>query len=89
LTVAHQTPLSIGFFRQEYWSVLPFPPPGGLSHPGIKLACPALQADSLLLSHWGSPGESREFYSYDKGLVFIIEGRYFLVLKVPKGHFMI
>ena len=26
-TVAHQTPLSMGFSRQEYWSGLPFPPP--------------------------------------------------------------
>ena len=26
-TVAHQAPLSMGFFRQEYWSGLPFPPP--------------------------------------------------------------
>ena len=29
-TVAHQTPLSVGFFRQEYWSGLPLPPPGGI-----------------------------------------------------------
>ena len=28
-TVAHQTPLSTEFSRQEYWSRLPFPPPGG------------------------------------------------------------
>ena len=26
--VAHQAPLSMGFPRQEYWSGLPFPPPG-------------------------------------------------------------
>ena len=36
--VAHQTPLSIGFSRQEYWSRLPCPPPGDLSDLGIKLA---------------------------------------------------
>ena len=29
-TVAHQAPLSVGFSRQEYWSGLPFPPPGDL-----------------------------------------------------------
>ena len=29
-TVAHQAPLSMGFFRQEYWSGLPCPPPGDL-----------------------------------------------------------
>ena len=31
-----------GFPRQEYWSGLPFPPPGDLSNPGIKLAVPTL-----------------------------------------------
>ena len=30
---------------QEYWSGLPFPPPGDLPNPGIELASPALQAD--------------------------------------------
>ena len=35
-TEAHQVPLSMGFFRQEYWSVLPCPPPEGLLDPGIK-----------------------------------------------------
>ena len=44
-TIACQTPLSMGFSRQEYWSGLPCPPPGDLPHPGIKpasLASPAL-----------------------------------------------
>ena len=36
-TVARQAPLSMGFSWQEYWSGLPFPPPGDLPHPGIKL----------------------------------------------------
>ena len=35
-TVAYQVPLSMGFSRQEYWSGLPYPPPGGLPDPGIK-----------------------------------------------------
>ena len=35
-TVAYQAPLSMGLFRQEYWSGLPFPPPGGLPDLGIK-----------------------------------------------------
>ena len=35
-TVAHQAPLSMGLFRQEYWSGSPFPPPGDLSNLGIK-----------------------------------------------------
>ena len=42
------------FFRQEYWSGLPSPPPGDLPDPRIKLVSPVLQADSLLLSHQGS-----------------------------------
>ena len=50
-----QVPLSMGFPRQEYWSVLPFPSPGDLPDPGIKPTSSALQADSLLLSHQGSP----------------------------------
>ena len=32
-TVASQASLSVGFFRQEYWSGLPFPPPGESSRP--------------------------------------------------------
>ena len=40
-----------GFFRQEYWNGLPFPSPGGLTDPGIEPGSPALQADSLPLSH--------------------------------------
>ena len=54
-TVDGQTTLSVGLPKQEYWSRLPFPLSGDLSNPGIKLASPALQADSLLLSHQGSP----------------------------------
>ena len=29
MTVAHHSPLSMGFPRQEYWSGLPFPSPEG------------------------------------------------------------
>ena len=50
-TLARQAPLSMGFSRQEYWSGLPCPPPGDLPDPGIKLESPALQADSLPMSH--------------------------------------
>ena len=54
-TVAHQAPLSIVFPRQEYWSGLPFPSSGDLPDPRIKLASPALQADSLQTELRGSP----------------------------------
>ena len=53
LTVALQGPLSMGFLRQEYWSGLPFPSPGDFPDLGIEPGSPALQADSLPLSHWG------------------------------------
>ena len=32
-----QAPLSMGSSRQEYWSGLPFPPPGDLPDTGVKL----------------------------------------------------
>ena len=51
--VACQAPLSMGFPRQEYWSGLPFPPPGIFwsqrSNPCLLLG------RSLLMSHLGSP----------------------------------
>ena len=46
-TVAHQSPPSMEFSRQEYWSGLPFPSPGDLPDPGIEHRSPALQADAL------------------------------------------
>ena len=35
-TVAHQAPLNMGFSRQEYWSELPYPPPGSIPNPGME-----------------------------------------------------
>ena len=55
-TVAHHTPLSMGFSRQEDWSGLPCPPPGDLLDPVIKLAFLLFlrwQAGSLLLTSLG------------------------------------
>ena len=52
-TVAHQAPLSVGFSRQEYWSGLPFPPPGDLLNPGIEpmsLMSPAVAGGFLITS---------------------------------------
>ena len=53
-TVAHQTPLSMEFSMQEYWSGLTFHPPRDLPDPGIKPRSLALQADSL-------PSESQDY----------------------------
>ena len=61
-TVTRQASLSMGFSRQEYWSGLPFSPPQDLPYPGIEPASPvfsALQANSSLLNHQGSPGGGR------------------------------
>ena len=57
-TVAHQVPLPMEFPRQEYWSGLPYPSPGGLPNPGIKPMSPLspeLLADSLLAEPLGKP----------------------------------
>ena len=57
-TVARQAPLSMGFSRQEYWSGLPFPPPGGLPSPGIEPTspvAPALQLEFLPAEPLGKP----------------------------------
>ena len=54
-TIAHQTRLSVGFSRQEYYSGLTFPSPGDLPNPGIKPGSPALQADDLPTELSGRP----------------------------------
>ena len=51
--VALQSPLSMEFSRQEYWSRLPCPPPGNLPYPGIEpasLMFPALPGGFLPLA---------------------------------------
>ena len=50
-----QAPLSMEFFRQEYWSGFPFPSPGDLPDPGIEPRSPALQADVLPSEPPGKP----------------------------------
>ena len=58
------------FFRQEYWSGLPFPFPRDLPDPGIKPGSPALQTDSLAgLSPLVLPGKAslskvNNYFSY-------------------------
>ena len=61
-TVACQAPLSMGFSRREYWSGLPYLPPGDFPDPGIKLVfllSPAwagrfftTNATTLEYNHW-------------------------------------
>ena len=73
-TVAGQAPLSMGFPRQEFWSGLPFPPPGGNlgSNPHL-LQLLHWQVNSLPLSHLESPWTDRAYS------IFIIT---FVVLKL-------
>ena len=47
-TITHQVPLSMEFSRQEYWSGLPFPSPGGLPDPGVEPTSPASPAPPTL-----------------------------------------
>ena len=54
-TVACHAPLSIEFFRHQYWSELPFLSPGDLPDPGIEPRSPALQVDSLPSEPPGKP----------------------------------
>ena len=54
-TVPRQAPLSMGFPREEYWSGLPFPPPGDLPNPGIQLTSPVLAGGFFTTESPGKP----------------------------------
>ena len=54
-TVVHQTPLSMGFPKQEYWSGLSFPSPGDLPDLGIQHASPALAGGFFTTEPHGKP----------------------------------
>ena len=65
LYVAHQAPLSMGLFRQKYWSGLPLPPPGDLPDPGIKPPSPAGPASASRFFTTQPPGKPSSSYIYD------------------------
>ena len=54
-TITHQAPLSMRFSRQEYWSGLPFPPPGDLPDPETELISPTLAGELFTIE---PPGKS-------------------------------
>ena len=58
-TVHCQVPLSMEFFRQEYWSGLPFPSPGDLPKPGTETASPALAGRLFTTAPPGQPYQKR------------------------------
>ena len=67
-TVAHQAPLSMELSRQEYWSRLLFPPPGGLLDPGMEstsLMSPSLAGRFVTTE---LPGKPPFYYIY--GLIY-------------------
>ena len=58
--IAHLAPLFMGSSGQEYWSRLPFPPPGNLPNPGIKPVSPvssALAGTLFITEPLGKPSE--------------------------------
>ena len=60
-TIALQSPLSMGFPRQEYWSGLPCPPSGDLPYPGTEpesLVSPALAGEFFTTEPPGKPIKS-------------------------------
>ena len=70
-----QVPLSMGFSRQEYWSGLPFPPPGDLPDLGIKPSLPNLLHCRQILYHRVTlsqivkiPSPSLPFYFFLKNI---------------------
>ena len=71
-TVACQAPLSMGFSRQGHWSGLPFPSPGDLPDPGIKLQ--SLMSPALAGGFFASlvlPGKAGHgILEFLKGLIF-------------------
>ena len=54
-TVACQAPMSMAFYRQEYWNRLPFSPPGDLPDPGIEPKSPALSGGFFTTEPPGKP----------------------------------
>ena len=77
LYVAYQTPPSMGFSRQEYWSGVPFPSLGDLPDPGIEPGSPEFQADALTSEPPGKPYRrltadqfSKNFQMWDQTFLF-------------------
>ena len=65
-TIAHQAPLSLGFSRQEYWNLMPFPPPGNLPNRGIEstsLAFPALAGTFFFFFYHCTTWETHYLYN--------------------------
>ena len=67
LTVSHQSPLSMGFSKQEYWNGLPCPSPGDFPDPGIEpmsFTSPALAGRFFPLVPPGKPCFTNKCYIF-------------------------
>ena len=85
-TATCQPPLFMGFFRQEYWSGLPFPFPGDLPIPGMEPGSPVSQADSLPTELRGKPFIPIEPVFFNTRLSFLAErSLMFLVFRALSG----
>ena len=89
LTITHQAPLSRGFSRQEYCSGLPFPSPGYLPNPGIKLVSSALAGKFNHQHHLGSLCWTVQYQGFKSNLIRIFggESQGLVFLKVPRWFF--
>ena len=67
-----QALLSMGFSRQEYWSGLPFPPPGDCPHPRIELGLLHCRQILYQLSHQGSTRHTCTPPPHSGGLPFLL-----------------
>ena len=80
---SHQAPLLMGFCRQKYWSGLPFPTPGDLSHPGIE--------PLLLLLHWqvdylppAPPGDGSHLVVYYSAIPWTVAHQALLSMQLSR-----
>ena len=64
----------MGFSRQEHWSGLPFPSPGGLPYPGIEPGSPVSQADSLPSEPSGKPPAFCISWGWTSGTLCVLPG---------------
>ena len=79
-TVAHQAPLFMEFSRQEYWSGLPFPPPGDLPDPGIEPGSPVSPALAGRFFTTEPPGKQRSQRYLFKEMK-LLAGKFYTIYK--------
>ena len=82
-TVAHQAPLSMEFFKQEYQAGLPFPPPGDLPYPGLNPGLPHCRQILYHLSPQGSPQRNNPT---SKQITKIISDNDRFMMMINEGH---